>query len=321
MSGLLVNKDFTFTYERGTTWGSAIDTSPIGIPTEDGIEFTVEPNARRFNRAYGYRGIHEDNASQDMSGVVPTAQVSMRVNPQILRDLLGGILQNSGSWPVSSDVYDMITRNYADLPRPKKGGNGYYYTIARQSPDGTDEYISSAIPSALKLSISPADNDGQLMGEWQFIGKDYHQTGSLIATIAHSEVSGCYKWSNIDTVSFGDVNITTDFVSAEINVTQNAKFAGEIPDGEVVFPQWDVNGTIKVLANTNTNTMKNKVLNRDAGQAEQLIIGFGTGSAPEKAGFFPCYFHGLNDPANALSEWVGTICHVTWLDCMTLYPA
>lgn len=276
MSGYKVNADYTFTIERGSAWGTAVDTAPEGLPTEE-MTMDIEANAHRLNRAWGYRGQHEDNTWQDTFGKIPTASSMVILTPEIITLLMPGILQSSADWTDTLDVYSMYTNNYADLPSPKTSNDGYYYTLVRNSPEaGDDEVIDSAVPSSVTLSISPDDNDGVLVGQFEFIGDTYTRGQSQSGSVTHLGLDYMYQWGDIVSVSFGGADLTSDFVSAEINVTSGAKLVSDIPNGEVVFPKWEITGTLKVIANASTEAMKDKVLSRDVALAEPLVIAFGS---------------------------------------------
>jgi len=283
MSGYKVLSDYSFTLERETVYGTPVGSAPIGLPTET-MTFTQTPNKHRLNRAWGYRGQHEANTWQDTYGVVPTAAVSMIMTPQLMEVLLPGVLQNATDWTATSNVWTMYTNNYANLPLPKGNDEGYFYTLVRNSPATLDdERLTSAVPTSLTLSIGPTDNEGILMADWEFAAKEYDRSITVSGTIAHAELTDMYKWGELVNVSFGAYDLTSDFVSAEIKVTSGAKLVSDIPDGEFVFPKWEVSCTLKVIANSNTEAMKTKVLNRDVNLAETLKIAFGTSATTPSA--------------------------------------
>ena len=278
-NGYKVLTDYTLTYERESSWGTEKDTTPIGIPTEDMV-FNMEPDLHRLNRSWGYRGQHESNTWNDTFSTNPTATCSMIMTQEMLRDLLPGLLQADSDYSAASEVWTMFTGNYADLPQPKTNGDGYFYTLCRNSPaSADDEVITSAIVQSMTLKIGATDDEGILMADVEFLGKDYSRGATQGGTISHMALTNMYKWGNITTASgitFGSADLTSDFVSAEISITANAKHVSDIPDGEYVFPKWDVTTTIKCIANADTEAIKTKVLSRDVDLAEQLVIAFGT---------------------------------------------
>lgn len=275
MPGYKVLSDYTFTMERGSVWGTKIETAPIGLPTED-MTFTYEPEAHRLNRAWNYRGQHESNSWQDTFNKVPTASSSVIMTPELMTIILPGLLQKDSDWVATINVWDMFTNNYADLPLPKGSDEGYFFTLVRNSPAaGDDEIIDSAIISSMKLMVSPTDNEGVLKADIEFVGTGYATGQTAGGTITHASLAEMFNWGDITAVSFGASDLTSDFISAEINISNGAKLAQDLPSGEVVFPRWEVTGTIKIIANALTEAMKAKVLSNDVDSAEPLTITFG----------------------------------------------
>ena len=271
--------DYVFTYERDTAWDTERDFWPVGIPTED-MTFAMEANLHRFNRAMGIRGMSEENAFNDTFGKVSTATTSIRFTPQLMKELMAGILQKKVDWSPSTNVYTMYTANYADLPDPKVSGTGYFYTLVRNSPDGTnDEVIKCAIPTSINLKIAPNDADGMLTGDMEFVGTGYLRSQTQSGIIANAALTSAFLWGNtklaVSGISFGSYNLTGDFVSAEFSITNGCKFAQDLPTGEVVFPAWKVTGSIKLLAGPNTEAMKTLCLSNTVNNSDALIIAFG----------------------------------------------
>jgi len=281
-----VKLDYTFTYEREAAYDTPVDSAPVGIPTED-MTFKQEPNTHRFMRAMGTRGVDEENAWNDTFGVFPTASVSVRMCPQIMQELMPGILQDSTNYETVGGKWTMFTNNYADLPSPRTTGDGYFYTLTRNSPDtANDEYLTSAIPTSLKLSIDPSANDGVLIGDFEFIGKDYTREATHSGTITDAPLTEQYQWGEITAVklttpSAGETNMINDFVSCEFNITNGAKYVSDLPEGEVVFPKWEVTGQLKVIAGTTTEEMKTLVLASLVNTGMPLVISFGDGTVSE----------------------------------------
>ena len=275
MSGYIVKQDYFFTVERGTTWGIQKEATAYALPTED-MTFNIEPNAHRLNRANGVRGQHEDATWQDTWGVVPTASTSVICTPLLMKEVLPGLLQKGTDWVAASNVYTMNCNNYADLPSPKADNDGYFFTLTRNSPEaGSDEEIASAIISSAKFTVSPTDKEGVLTADLEFVGTGNLRGQTSSAVVTPMSLDTMFKWGDLASVMFGSVDLTSDFISAEINVSNGAKLAQDLPTGEVVFPKWEVSGTIKVIANANTEALKDKCLSRDPNQSETLAIAFG----------------------------------------------
>lgn len=283
MPGYKVLSDYTFTLERGTAWGTKIETAPVGMPTED-MTFTFEGTPHRLNRAWNIRGQHESNTWQDTFNNVPSASTSIIMTPELMAMILPGLLQKDSDWTATVDVWDMFTNNYVDLPSIKGADEGYFYTLVRNSPaSGDDEIIDSAIISSMKLMIGHTDNDGVLKADIEMIGIGYSSAQTAAGTITHASLAEMFNWGAISAVSFGASDLTSDFISAEINISNGAKLAQDLPTGEVVLPRWEVTGTIKIIANALTEAMKVKCLNNDVDSAEPLTITFGN-AAPAANG-------------------------------------
>ena len=272
-----VKQDYTFTYERQAAYGTAIDTAPVGIPTED-MTFKQEPNVHRFMRAMGTRGIKEENAWNDTFGVFPTASVSMRMTPQLMSEMLPGILQDSTDYETDVGVWTMFTNNHADLPL-LSDDEGYFYTITRNSPEVlNDEYITDAVPSSLKLTVDPTANDGVLVGDFEFFGSAYTRGVTVAGVITNAPLTEQYQWGEIAAVSFDSNDILSDFISCEFNITNGAKHASDLPTGEVVFHKWEVTGQLKILAGSTTEAMKTLVLSSAVSTGKELVVSFGDGT-------------------------------------------
>ena len=201
-----------------------------------------------------------------------------------MTELLPGILQNAADWAPAGSVYTMYTNNYADLPLPKGNDEGYFYSLVRNSPAVLDdERIVSAVPTSLNMTLGPIDNEGILMANWEFAGKEYERAVTVSGTIDHATLDDMYKWGELIDVSFGGVDLTSDFVSADLNITSGAKLVSDLPDGEFVFPKWECTCVLKVIANANTEGIKTKILSRDVSLAETLKIAFGTSATTPAA--------------------------------------
>ncbi|BDQ01946.1 MAG: hypothetical protein KatS3mg036_0500 [Ignavibacterium sp.] len=274
MSAIRVLQDYTFTAERETIYGQENDTAPVGLPTEN-LEFTLEPNKHRLNRAWGFRGFHSANSWNDTFNVVPTAQSKILITPQILHLLLPGLLQSKPDWTATADVWTMKANNYAQLPGVKTANEGYFFDLARRFQDGTGELMKGAVVNSLKLSVSPTDDEGILSGEFQFIGSAIDRNFSATGTVTHAPLTNMYRWGNLSQVSYNNNPLLSDFISCELNITNGAKFAQDLTSSEIVFPKWEVTGTIKVVANAYTEAMKNDCLLKDVNMAVPIKIVFG----------------------------------------------
>lgn len=275
-----VATDYTFTAERETgNYGVEIDTAPIGLITED-LVLSQDADIHDIPRAWGYRADHESTHWQDTFSSIPTAQSKMVLTQEIFRDIVPGLLQANSDYTAASNIWKMFTGNYGDLPSPKTTNDGYYYDLVRNSPVASDdEKILGAIMDSATISISPTDDEGVLMLDSNWIGKTYERGATQSGTVSHASLANMYKWGNIATVSgisYGSADLTSDFIDAQITISSGAKKISDIPDGEIVFPKWEVEATVKVIANSETEGIKSKVLSKAVDTAEKLTIAFGT---------------------------------------------
>lgn len=274
MSAIQVLHDFTFTYEKGTVWGTATGSAPAGIPTEN-MEINIEPIAHEVMRAYGFRGTVEDNRWQESSLSIPTANFVGPVVPQLMKDLLPCLLQSSASYSPAGSVYTMFTKNYSALPNPANG-EGTFVTLVRNSPiAGQDVVLNSAVVKSLKLTCDVKNDNAVLNGTWDFIGKGYSKSATQAGTITNIPLTNMYRFSNLGLAELDGSSLLSSLVSFEINITNNAKFVNDLPVGGVVFPKWEVTGNFKVIANSATQGFKDLVLASNPSTSKELNFSFG----------------------------------------------
>jgi hypothetical protein len=261
---IVVQKDYTLTLERGATYNTAIDTAPIGLPSED-MQITQEPTAHELKRAWGVRGASDVSMWQNSSTTMPKATFAMPFTPSLLSGMLPALLQKSPNWAPAASVFTQYPVNYSGMPSPKTDNSGYFYTLTKRSQVASKSVqIATALMSQIKLSIHPTDNEGCLWGETEWVGVGYSRVANPSASVTHATVSGRYDWSSIGSVTisgtgtggYGNIDLTTDFISANWTVTAGAKTVRDIPTTEFVFPEWAIEGEFVVSANTNTETLK-----------------------------------------------------------------
>lgn len=287
MATPIVGRDWQFCYERETSFGTNVDTAAVGLPTENMV-LKQAGNKHVVDRARGLRGISEADRWQDTQATVPTATIDpFPVTPQILKELLPGILQNSSDWTPTTDVYTMHTKHYSELPDIKGSDEGYFYTLLRKSPvTGDDIMLKGAVPTAFKFTIHPTDNNGVLTLAPEFIGKTYSTEQTASTTITQLALTNLYKWSDIFLFKFSTYDFTTRFHSMEFNVSSGAKFMQDLPERNIVFPRWLINGSFVVENDgTNVDLMRTMVRSKDIneGLAIQLQWGDGTVSSAGEA--------------------------------------
>lgn len=263
MSGVSpkVLKDFILSAEKETTFGTPVDSTSIALPTDD-MQFDPQFSNHQIARARGVRGDHEGDAFNDSDLSIPTASFTAPVTSNQFVVLLPGVLQSASAWSPTTNVYDMFTvAGSESLPTPKADNSGYFYTLFRNSSDATldDERLTSAIPTSLKLSLDPNENDGLLTAQWDFIAKAYSRgiTGSGTVTQESLASTLIYKYSGLTTISaWGQSPALKDIAGFEINVTNNGKFLLNNPNSEVVFPMFDVSGTLKLVGGAAAEAIK-----------------------------------------------------------------
>lgn len=273
-----VKTDYTFTLEKGSTWGTAIQVTPLGIPTEE-MKLGQEATAHYIPIAKGVRGQLESTTWQNTSSTFPTASFECPASPAVLKNVLPALFQKTPAWSAAANVWTMFTYNCSGLPSITDN-EGYFYTLNRRNDcDSTNsDQIASAVMKSLKLSIARDANEGLLWMGTEWIGKTFNRAVTLASGVTHMSVSGMYQFDNRSSVVYGSYDLTSSFVSMEMNITNGAKFIRDIPTANVVFPMWEVEGTLVVAKTSDTNTMKSEVLSRDVDSARILTFKWGTGS-------------------------------------------
>ena len=279
MATPVVKNDYTFTLERGTTWGSAIQDTPLGIPTEE-MKVGQEATAHYIPIAKGVRGQQEATTWQNTSSTFPTATFDCPASPAVLKNVLPALFQSDPDWTPATNVYTLFTYNCSGLPNVTGSNEGYFYTLNRRNDcDSTNsDQLASALMKSLKLSLARDANEGVLWMSTEWIGKGFNRGVTLSSGVTHMSVSGMYEFDNRTAVTYGSYDLTSAFISMEMNITDGAKFIRDIPTANVVFPMWEVEGTLVVAQTSDTNTMKSEVLSRDVDSARTLTFGWTTGA-------------------------------------------
>ena len=285
-AGRKVIDDFQFTIEQQAAWGTVIDTAPIGLPTKD-LEVTLDPVNVVIDRADGVRGTSENASYNDSTNSIARARFKCPATPLLLKTLVPGLLQKNVAYTDSSGVWTFIPQAIADLPTPRDDTDaGYFYTITRRSPTASNSTrIHNAIMTTMKLMLDHASDDGLLMIECEFIApaSTYSIVANPSGTVTQASLASVYQYiggiNGLDTISLNSQSHALgDIMSFELNPTWNAKFQGDNPAGEVVFPRFECTGSIKIAGNSYTEALK--VLCRTAAVASQvdLQIDWGDGT-------------------------------------------
>ena len=276
--------DYQFTLERETTWGTAVDSAPIGLATEN-LEIGISPDEHNIMRARGNRGISEADMWLDTNRMIPTAKFGCVATPTNLQTLVPGILQKATDWAAAANLWTYYTANYADLPTPKASNSGYFYTLTKRSPDSSNsEKVTSAVMRSMKFSVHPTDNQSSLYLETEWFGKAFSRGNNPSGTVTQESLASVpYLWSNLVTASYGATNILAELRSAEINVTAGAKFAFDNPAGAVIFPMWEVGGQFTIAGGSDAETLKALCLSSAVSTADTLTLGWNTGGGAPNA--------------------------------------
>jgi hypothetical protein len=279
--GYPVERDWVYSYASGSGWNTASGVNPKIMTVEvGGFGITMESTDKEFDRAMGYRTMHEDNSWQDTGSNIPGATFKAVVTPEFMFDIMPCLFQHTtGSMAArtsSINAYLLLNENYANLPLPTEN-QGFFQTLVRNSPSSSDDVrLNSAIMKSCKLNIDRTADNGWLMADTEWIGRGYSQGISAGTASLFASMSGHYDWANIKEVSYNGSNLTPDFISMEINITNNAKFVGDIPSSEVVFPKWEIGGAFKMVKNAFTDGMILDSLKTDTAQFKKIKLAFGT---------------------------------------------
>lgn len=280
-SARLVGGDYTYLQAREATFGTPITASGTQIPTE---EMTIDHQlkAHQINRATGLRGAIVDDMWVDTVGSTPTAQAKYVLSRGMM-PLLPATLQRTPDWAAVANVMTYSTSLYSGLPN-FASNEGYFYTLMANCPQASmDERIVSAISNSFTISISPDDNEGALTVTQDFIGQSSATSLSLTpSTITVPTMSQIYSWSDIQSVAFGAVDLTQEFLSAEITVSNNAMAIPTAPAKDYALVRWEVTGSMVLMGDTtDVRGILSAMFDQAPGTASNLVIKFGTtGASP-----------------------------------------
>lgn len=279
MAAIKTQKDFQFTAELQGTWSTAIDTAPLLLLTED-MPISIEPNNHNVAIARGIRGSHEKDNWNDLVGVIPTAQASFYVVPETMEQLLPAMCQRTTDWTASTNVWTMYTVDTCSaFPNPADDNTGYFYTLTRRACQSTQSVrIDNAVPTNFTFNISETDNEGVLYCESDWIGQHYTSAVQPTGTVTDQTLANAYSFANIGEFSYGAYDMTDNFVSCQISLTNGAKYVRDLPTGPIVFNGWEVSGNFVVAADSNTETLKGLCQSMTPSDARTLTLEFGNGT-------------------------------------------
>lgn len=274
MGVLQASKDLAFTVERATTWGTPIDTTPIGLPAED-MEFSYDPSNRNINRMRQTRMEDEGDSWNDMFGVIPQARVKLISTPTLNEILLPGIFQKSVDWSPAANIYTLSPQECATLPEII-ADEGYFYTLMRNGlAAAQDERIAAAVMTSLKLMGNSTDDDRLLMIEAEFIGKAFEQGLTVATAITQAALTNVTAFSDLNAVTFSGVDILAEFLGFELNITNGCKFVADTPEKAIEFPKWEVNGSFRMLGGSLAEVIKGYAVDSAIDTGRLLKINYG----------------------------------------------
>lgn len=281
MAGRKTNRDYQYTYEKQATWGTAIDTSPVGLALPD-LEIKLEANDQTVERARGLRYDVTSDSWQDTAGKIASWKFTQPhiVTPTFLKDLLPGVLQKSSTgWAAVGNVWTMFPEVPANIPTPAATNDGYFYTLTRNSNRASDdEYIKNALITSMKFSVHPSENHGVLVCEAEGIGQGFTRGATVSGTVGQLDLAQRYAWSSIGTFEYNAFNLLPDFHSMEFTISYGGKYLRDLPAGDAVFPFFTVSGSFTVLAGTNTEAIEGYYYSQASGTAYLLKCYFGDGT-------------------------------------------
>jgi len=316
-----VSLDFQQTHERQDAWDTLVNSDASEVVDlaagvfHQGFKITQPGDVHQIARALGRRGKSESSRFQNTAQSTPTARGNIVANYSNLIRMLPYLFQKSADWPFTADgsIQSLYPCEYAELPDMKGSGEGYFATLTDRSPDASDsDRMGNSLINGGKFMIHHTDNDGILAVETEWIGQS-HAIGSIgdgeIDTnlILSSAADPLFEWDDIVDVDFGGVDLTDYFLGAEFNVTSGAKFLQDAPNGEVIFPEWIVDGNIVIGDNAAIEAMRGKVRSRGTSVAELLTISFGSAATPAALGDLRlstfCYLTSDDDEADEGKIW------------------
>lgn len=281
MAGIRQQGDFQHCIERQTAWGTPVDSSPGGMITNN-LVINAAPDEHNTMHDRGLRFEDEADTFSDTASTIPTAEADVTVDVGFLIDYLPGLLQKSTSWAAAASIYNIYPiSGVGTLPLCRTSDEGYFYTITKRSPTvNLSEKLSDAIMRRCVLTIHPKNGQtpGALSAKCEWIGTTYTNTANPSGTVTHDELTTIYKWGSIGDVSIGGTTIKDDFISAEIDMTFNAKLMGDVPTGEAHFPKFEAKVTLVAAQNTTTGAFKSTIRSRAIDTATPIVIRWGDGT-------------------------------------------
>jgi len=307
MSGYKILKDYLFCMQSGSVWGTAMaqTSGTKAIITDQETVFNLESTKHRFERLRGLRMLHEGESWNETGSAVPTITMNNVMMDINIDDYLNSLFPQSGSWLAVSNIKTWYPQQATMLPL-YKSNQGTFYTILRKSPDSNDStVIASAIVKSAKFKIHPVDNDAVLMADFEFLGNNLQEDVDYTGNIRINDTNQLYTYAGtygVNAVLYNSSSVTTDFISAEINIDNGAKYVSDLPNKEIALTEFTVNGNISLAASSTTDTMKQDCMNSAISTGKMLQLDFGAGSLGTSGDLRFLIFCKLNNYSTDLTE-------------------
>lgn len=275
-----VLKDYKFCIERQVTWGTAIDTSPLLLPTDE-MFVELEAGTHTIPRTTGNRWDTEGAAFADSSTMIPKVTFRVPATPEINNIVIPWMLQKNADYAAAANVWTYIPQAQSALPAPRTSTTeGYFYTLTAKSPIASKSIImKDAICTSLKLMVHHSENQKMAYWEVEAIGRGYSHGANPSGTIGTTlDLDIRYPWIEIDHFTVNGTDQPNDFVSMETTISYGAKFQNDVPTGEIVFPELTTSGNFVVCGNANTEALKTLVHTSAVDNAIALLLQWGDGT-------------------------------------------
>jgi hypothetical protein len=278
VAGVEVLRDFRFTIERQTTWGTVVDSAPIGLPTDE-MFVKLDSGNHVIPMATGTPWDVEAHSFNDSSIMIPKVTFKVPATPQLLTLFMPAILQKSADYTAASDVWTYIPQLVASRPLMRGSNQGYFYTLTARSANANKSIrMHDAVCTSLKRMIHPTNDDKVCYLELEFIGRGYTIAANPSGTVTDASLATLYKWIDLDAFTINGSAMITDFVSLETTISYGAKFRNDVPTGEIVFPKLETSGQFVVASNSNTDTLKGLCKTNAVSNAIPMLLQWGDGT-------------------------------------------
>lgn len=316
MAPIRVESDYQITIEKQSAWNTAIDTAPIGLPCTDLI-ITMEADKHIIPRDHGARYDREEDAFHDTAATIPTAKCSFPVTPNLLKNLLGGLLQSTPAWAPTGSAYDLYPVATSAIPTmgataaATLSSEGYFYTLTKKSPTASySERITNAVIRSLTFSLHHTENHGVLWADCEFVGTAYTNTANPSGTVTQEPLTSVYAWGDLDIVTYDAQSLFSDFVSMKLDMTWGAKMANDSPRGYMQFPRFEATCQVVAGQSTAMTNARGYLRSQAVSTGRPLVLSWGDGTI-SSAGEMNITVFGRVDEFSDDDRAEGEVCSMT----------